>query len=59
MEIAAVASDLEADWNLLAVDRGVAHPTPGDGTLGNGGCGEQEKTGEELHGRARFFRSVR
>jgi hypothetical protein len=55
VKVAAAACNLKADWNLLAMDRGVPYPCPGNGALGNGGGGEQEKTGEELHEMARFF----
>src|SRR5882757_4109593 len=59
VKVVAVACDLKADWYLLPVDSGVTLPCPGNGTLGEGGRGEQEKTGEELHGRSRFFVRVR
>jgi radical SAM superfamily enzyme len=59
VKVATASCDLKADWNLLAVDRGVSCPPPRNGTLGDGGCGEQEKTGKELHEMARFFLNVR
>jgi len=42
MKIAAAAGDLEADWNLLAVNGGIPLPCAGDGSLGDSRRCEQE-----------------
>src|ERR1700678_2364306 len=59
MKIVAATCDLEANRNLLSMNCGIAHPRADNcvsfGSLSRDRESNQEKAGEELHRRSRFF----